>query len=70
MISRKELQYVSKHTKEVPFPGINYAAEVMENLQKAFKAYEEKYRDKSYNFLLSNAEEFTLKFWLKISHIF
>ena len=61
MISRKELQYVSTHTKDVPFPGINYAAEVMENLHAAFKAYEQKYQDKSYNFILSNGEEFTFE---------
>lgn len=65
MISRKELQYVSTHTKDVPFPGINYAAEVMENLHAAFKAYEQKYQDKSYNFILSMEKNLLLKFWLK-----
>lgn len=70
MISRKELQYVSTHTKDVPFPGINYAAEVMENLHAAFKAYEQKYQDKSYNFILSNGEEFTFEIMAKnIAHL-
>ena len=70
MISRKELQYVSTHTKDVPFPGINYAAEVMENLHAAFKAYEQKYQDKSYNFILSNGEEFTFEILAKnIAHL-
>lgn len=70
MISRKELQYVSTHTKDVPFPGINYAAEVMENLHAAFKVYEQKYQDKSYNFILSNGEEFTFEILAKnIAHL-
>ena len=42
MISRKELQYVSTHTKDVQFTGINYDDEVMENLNVAFKVYEKK----------------------------
>lgn len=70
MISRKELQYVSTHTKDVPFPGINYAAEVMENLRSAFKAYEQKYQDKSYNFMLSDGEEFTFEILAKkLAHL-
>lgn len=70
MISRKELQYVSKQVKDVPFPGVNYAADVMENLQAAFKAYEQKYQDKSYNFMLSNGEEFTFEILAKnLAHL-
>ena len=39
MISKKELQYVSSYPRAVPFPGKNYAINVMEYLKKCLETY-------------------------------
>ena len=58
MISKVELQYVNKYARQVPYPGDNYAMDVMDKLIKAFNLYKDKYQDKTYSLILSNGEEF------------
>lgn len=57
MISKKELQYVSSYASAVPFPGKNYAINVMEYLKKCLEIYKEVYADKTFSFIFSNGEE-------------
>ena len=57
MISRAELQYVNDFARNVPYPGDDYAYDVMEKLKLAFNLYNEKYQDKKYSLILSNGEE-------------
>ena len=57
MISKKELQYVSSYPRTVPFPGKNYAINVMEYLKKCLETYKEVYADKTFSFIFSDGEE-------------
>lgn len=58
MISRKELQYVNKKIGNVPYPGDDYAEQVMAELKEAYNLFNAQYNGKSYNMILSNGQEF------------
>ncbi len=57
MISKKELQYVELWANKIPMPGEEYSLAVLDDIEKCYKLYQEKYKDKEYTFLFSNAEE-------------
>ena len=57
MISRKELDYVNTYARFAPFPGVNYASQVMDELIKAYNLFNEVYLNKEFNFTFSNGEE-------------
>lgn len=58
MISKSELKYVTKSNGYAPYPGDEYAYEVMKELKAANELFKEKYDGKSYSMILSNGEEF------------
>ena len=57
MISKAELQYVNGYARNVPYPGDDYARNVLDKLIKSFNLYQDKYQDKRYSLILSNGEE-------------
>jgi len=57
MISNKELQYVSSYARQTPYPGDDYAYNVIYNLQEAVKLFQRQYLEKSHNLIFSNGEE-------------
>lgn len=57
MVSKKELEYVNLRARQVPFPGKNYACDVMDSLIRSVETYEKNYQGKEYNFIFSNGEE-------------
>lgn len=57
MISRKELGYVNLFARYAPFPGVNYAAMVMDELIRAYQLFNEVYLDKEFSFIFSDGEE-------------
>ena len=57
MISNKELQYVSSYARQTPYPGDDYAYNVLYNLQEAVKLFQRQYLEKSHNLIFSNGEE-------------
>lgn len=57
MISNTELKYVNNFARHVPYPGVDYASSVMEDLIKSFNLYNQKYLNKEYSVILSNGEE-------------
>ena len=65
MISRKELEYVSAWANTVPYPGIVYSEEAMEDLEAAVKTYEAEYRGRQYNITFSNGEEIAFELFAK-----
>lgn len=58
MISRKEIMYVDKPIGSVPYPGDEYAYQVMQELKEAYELFKEKYDGKSYSMILSDGQEF------------
>lgn len=70
MISRKELGYVSGWANRVPYPGDNYAEEVLDKLDKAEQLFREIYQNNKYNITFSNNEEIELEIMAKnMSHL-
>ena len=65
MISRKELEYVNSYAKNAPFPGVNYATSVMDELIKAYELYKQVYMDKDFSFTFSNGEEINFELFSK-----
>lgn len=57
MISRQELQYVSHYARNIPYPGDDYAKNVIEKLSRALTIFKQKYDGKNYSLILSNGEE-------------
>ena len=57
MISRQELQYVSNLANYVPYPGSDYAYDVINRLSRAIAIFRQKYDGKKYSLILSNGEE-------------
>ena len=57
MISRQELQYVSDFARKTPYPGDDYAYEVINRLSRALLIFKKKYDGKKYSLILSNGEE-------------
>ena len=57
MISRQELQYVSDYARKVPYPGDDYAYDVIDKIANALLIFKKKYDGKRYSLILSNGEE-------------
>lgn len=57
MVSNVELQYVQNVSKDVPYPGDDYARAVIDKLAKATEIFKKKYEGKRYSLILSNGEE-------------
>lgn len=57
MISRQELQYVSDYARKTPYPGDDYAFDVINRLSRALLIFKQKYDGKRYSLILSNGEE-------------
>ena len=57
MISNKELQYVSSYARQTPYPGDDYAYNVIDNLRKAVELFQKQYLERSHNLIFSNGEE-------------
>lgn len=57
MISNAELQYVNSYARYAPYPGKDYAINVMDSLQEAYNLFMKIYNDKRYSLILSNGEE-------------
>ena len=60
MITLKELNYVNTFAHKTPYPGIKYAEETSQKLINAVKDYDENYKDKEYDIILSDGSQFTL----------
>ena len=60
MLTIKELQYVDSWASKIPMPGVEYSLEVLKEMEKCYKIYLEKYRNKEYNILFSNSDEIDL----------
>ena len=61
MISKQEVKYFNSLAKDVPFPGTDYAYDVINRLSKALNIFKSKYDGKTYNILLSDGEEITFE---------
>ena len=71
MITRKELGYVKDWAYKTPYPGIEYAEEAMEKLNRAIEYYNKYYNNKQYELILSNGEEFSFEILNKnLCHLF
>ena len=71
MVSKRELEYVNKYAKTVPFPGNNYAYDAMQMLINAYDTYIKNYQGKSYDFIFSNGEEINFQIFEKnLAHLF
>ena len=61
MITTTELEYVRSRGRDVPFPNIEYAVDALNNLEKAFNIFNDKFKDINHNIVLSNGEEIVFK---------
>lgn len=57
MITKKELSYVSKWAKKVPYPGAEYAEAASQLLVKSYEDFKKFYLNKEYDIILSNGEQ-------------
>ncbi len=58
MITTKELNYVNTWSSKAPYPGIDYAEKTAEKLCESVETYKQLYKDKGYDMILSNGEQF------------
>ena len=71
MISKQELQYVSDYARKVPYPGYDYAYNVINKLSMALETFKKKYNGKKYSLILSNGEEICFEIKDKnLAHLF
>lgn len=57
MISNKELSYVTNLAKIAPFPGKEYAIQVMDSLIESYNTFLRDYKNKYHNLIFSNGDE-------------
>lgn len=57
MITTKELGWVGTWASRAPYPGIAYAENAAKKLIQSVEAYEQLYKDKEYDLILSNGEQ-------------
>ncbi len=57
MISKKELSYVNAWPNRTPYPGDEYASEVLEQLKECLELFEQEYLNQVYNVSFTNNEE-------------
>lgn len=60
MISKKELSYVNAWLNRTPYPGDEYASEVLEQLKECLELFEQEYLNQVYNVSFTNKEEIEL----------
>lgn len=65
MISQKELNYVGTYARFSPYPGDEYAKDVLQKLINAYNRYQEKYMNKNYSMIFSNGEELEFEIFPK-----
>jgi len=61
VITVKELEYISAWARKVPYPGVDYAEHAARKLIESFETYNLFYKDKEYDFILSNGEQFSFE---------
>ena len=61
MITLKELNYVGSWATKVPYPGFTYAENASNKLIESVNMYEHFYKDKEYDLILSNGEQFSFE---------
>ena len=61
MITLKELSYVSDWARKTPYPGIKYAENVADKLFQAVANYDQNYKEKEYDIILSDGSQFTFE---------
>lgn len=61
MITTKELGYVSSWASKAPYPGIEYAEHAASKLIESVEAYEQFYKNKEYDLILSNGDQFSFE---------
>ncbi len=65
MITLKELNYVNTYAHKTPYPGVKYAEDAAQKLISSVKEYDEHYKDKEYDIILSDGSQFTLDIFPK-----
>jgi len=61
MITLRELNYVSSWASKAPYPGVAYAEGAAKKLIASVDAYEQFYKNKEYDLILSNGEQFSFE---------
>ena len=61
MITTKELGWISAWATKAPYPGITYAENTAKKLIDSVQTYEQFYKDKEYDLILSNGEQFSFE---------
>lgn len=61
MITTKELSWVGSWASKAPYPGVEYAENTASKLIESVKAYEQFYKEKEYDLILSNGEHFSFE---------
>lgn len=57
MVSKKELEYINLWAHKTPFPGVEYAKETLDELEKCVNLFYQEYYNRRYNIVFSNNEE-------------
>ena len=57
MLTIKELQYVDLWANKIPMPGYEYSLNILKEMKKCYEIYNQKYKDKNFDVILSNSEE-------------
>lgn len=57
MLTIKELQYVDLWANKIPMPGEEYSLNILKEMKKCYELYNQRYKDKSFDIILSNGEE-------------
>ena len=65
MISTKELGYVNLKAQDIPMPGVDYSLDVLNQIEDCYHMFKEKYKDKEYGIIFSNAEEIEVEILTK-----
>lgn len=61
MITTKELGYVSSWASKAPYPGVEYTQNTANKLIQSVEAYKQFYKDKEYDLILSNGDQFSFE---------
>ena len=71
MINKEELQYASKSSISVPYPGDDYAYDTINRLSYALMMFKKRYEDKRIHLLLNNGEGLSFEIRSKnLAHLF
>lgn len=61
MITTKELGWVGAWASKAPYPGIGYAEKAAKKLVESKETYDQFYKDKEYDLILSNGEQLSFE---------